>query len=542
MTSLESKLNNTPPDWPGEKIVLNDNSELDKLLSEGYEMVDRYFHYSAQQNKKGELESKITCRLLLKKDELTLNANSDLLGLYPMQWAWLYDFEKKRPVATYMTDQSLHTELETIIIDLLAPRFRKPFKIEKHQFNDNQKIYQHLYGFVKNEQNQKYVGIPKLNLSDLFSKTIVVTEKGNKIDFDIFSKEQISLKDVKKIKTDASSFDNCVVLSFFYLTKKISKDNDFNDVLVGMILYDIKNKKTLCFSIVSSSYFYQSHVKNKGVGLYDVALSIFEESIDKQMVCKSFPPTTIDHPWYTPLPWIYYAVLLPIELDNNLPNTIDEIRKISVPEYFTFGIPKWPANSSCFVFDNFSSFKNGRATCIFDFNAEKRITYPLRFDQSAGEPLVHLDFAFHDGKENKLIAHRQLDLESVSSFSLPLYGCVLAAGYFDGYFSTIIKKGIRGVEELRQKNAAYLYPLKFMWEVETAIIWLDENGGYEILEKANQEERLTDEELRHVKKMSDNHLTLVAKDHKEDFWGLTPIGYMVLHRNQSGQKEFSLNS
>lgn len=537
---MNSKTENIPPSWPGRKIILEKIEELDSLLTNGYEIKDRYFHLVSHRNDNGEFENTVTSRLLLEKDQDVIHATTDSLGLYPMQFERLYDFEKKRPVFTFMPDQSIHTELETIIVDIIAPRFKKYVKTVEHSFNNAKKIYQIMQEFVKSEKELRYVGYPKLHLSDIFSKVLIINENQNSIDFDIVSKEKITLKEIQEIQIKSKIYDNCIALSFFYLTKKISK-NDFNDVLVGLVLYDIKNAKTLCFRIVSSSYFYQFQPRNRDIGRYDVALSIFEECIQPNMVCKWYLPSLIDHPWYTPMPWIHYSVLLPIKNNTDLEN-IDKEKQLSIPEYFVFGIPKWPAKSDNFVFEHFASFREGRATILFDFNSDKRITYPLRFDQSKGESLVHLDFAFYDGKQHKLIAHRPLDLESVSAFSLPLYGSILAAGFFDGFFSTIIRKGVKGVEELRRKNPAYLYPLKIMWEVETAIIWLKENGGFDILQKIYDEKPLTEKDITHLEKTKNEHLFIAATDKNGKNWGLTPIGHIVIHRYLSGQTNLNLNS
>ena len=425
---------------------------------------------------------------------------------------------------------------------MIAPRFKKSIKTTDLVFNNSKKIYQVLQEFVKSEKNLVYVGFPKFHLSDIFSQVLIIEEIEDDISFNIVSKEKVTLKEIQQIQENSKSKQNSIALSFFYLTKKVSQNENFNDVVVGLILYDIKNEKTLCFRTVSSNYFYQYKTKNNKLGKYDVALDIFNECIKPNMKCNWYLPSTLDHPWYTPMPWIHYIVLLPMKNDENKSDIIAEERKISMSEYFVFGIPKCPANHDNFVFENFASFKEGRATILFDFNDEKRITYPLRFDQSKGEPLVHLDFAFYDGDQQKLIAHRSLDLEAVSSFNLSLYGSILAAGFFDGYFSTIIRKGLKGIEELTQRNPAYLYPLKFMWQVETAIIWLNENGGYDLLDSIQKPRLLESEELSLAEKMHEEHLTIVAKGKNDELWGLTPIGHFVLYRYLTGQTNLSLNS
>ena len=75
-----------------------------------------------------------------------------------------------------------------------------------------------------------------------------------------------------------------------------------------------------------------------------------------------------------------------------------------------------------FDFSYFSSDHAGRAVCILNLNEEtKTLKYVLRFDQSQGEPLVHIDFAYHDTKEFKHISHRPLDFEAVYLFNPKLF-------------------------------------------------------------------------------------------------------------------------
>src|SRR5215208_6104630 len=158
------------------------------------------------------------------------------------------------------------------------------------------------------------------------------------------------------------------------------------------------------------------------------------------------------------------------------------------------------------------------------------------FDKSTGEPLVHLDFAIWDGKrESKLVGHRPLNLEEVHAFSPDILIAILSAGIFDSYFTTIIKKGLQGIEELSNRNPAFLYPLRMIWKIETSIAWLNENyEGYNILEKLSSGLILNDNEKTFVKKMSEYRMDLVVTDLETGEQGLSYIGYFVLERFRRG--------
>ena len=158
---------------------------------------------------------------------------------------------------------------------------------------------------------------------------------------------------------------------------------------------------------------------------------------------------------------------------------------MSTANFFIFGYPSLPTEGRSFVFSNFSIDKEGHAMCIFNLNKmSKQVKYTLRFDQSGGQPLVHLDFSFYEDKEIKLIAHRPLDFEEVYRYNVRLFIGMMLAGIFDGYFSTLVKGGIKGLKKLAEQNAAFLYPYYWIWMIETFVRRLNENEhNYIILKK-----------------------------------------------------------
>jgi hypothetical protein len=166
------------------------------------------------------------------------------------------------------------------------------------------------------------------------------------------------------------------------------------------------------------------------------------------------------------------------------------------------------------------------------------LKYIMRFDQSAGQPLVHLDFSFHDRGEQKLISHKPLDFELVYEFNKRLFVAMMCAGIFDSYFNTIIFGGIKGIQELAKQNAAFLTVLKWVWTIETAISWLDKNKeGYNVLEKLFNLQELDEQERKLAKEMHVGGFALVAEDERCNITGLSNFGYIVLQRHRRAQHD-----
>ena len=229
-------------------------------------------------------------------------------------------------------------------------------------------------------------------------------------------------------------------------------------------------------------------------------LCLFNRSLNKELVCNSYLPLPLDSPWYTALPWLSYSALLPIKLDSNSKEQ-NLTRNISIPEFFTFGHSTDARYGNSFDFSYFSSYHAGRAVCILNLNEQtKTLKYVLRFDQSQGEPLVHIDFAYHDTKEFKLISHRPLDFEAVYLFNPKLFIAMMFAGIFDSYFNTLIQHGLKGIQKLAKQNPAFLYTLKLVWTIEAAISLVNEVYGYDILEKLYHQQQLDAQEEELAKK------------------------------------------
>lgn len=502
---------------------------FNQLIKNGYEITAINYSFTSSL-------SNVNILLVRQNGGEKIIANANVIDEHIMHLAELYDFTKKRPMFIWVPDTSVYWEFEEEFFTLL-PRDNGSRPIIMKQVNTSKanNIYNSFLDWINGKRFKRY-GITKL--SEIFSLVCVVQEKDNDIIRMTFGKERLTLNEIGKLIHEAKSLENSIVLSFFMLGEKIGSTPQTGDVLIGIILYDLKNDETLAFNILSLASFIDQYGVDQNEGLHDVALYLFKKSINDRLHCHSFTPTPLDSPWYTVLPWLCYAALLPMQLDN-LPDNVSSDRRLTIPQFFTFGYSADSRYGNSFNFSHFTSNRSGRATCILNFNEESTsLKYIMRFDQSPGQPLIHLDFSYHDRGEQKLISHRPLDFALVYEFNKRLFVAMMCAGIFDSYFNTIIFGGIKGIQELAKQNAAFLTVLKWVWTIETAISWLDRNTeGYTVLEKLFNLQELDEQERKLAKEMHVGGFTLVAEDELGNITGLSNFGYIVLQRHRRGQHD-----
>lgn len=508
--------------------------ELDKFLDLGYEIVGKRFIW----------ENNISTLLIaLDRDGEQLIIDAYDISDYFVSLVELYDFDKKKPVFKPVSDTKLFWEFEINLNMMIVGEYDKPILIEIINTENNHLVFNKLTSILKNEKFRFY---PLTKLSEIFSLLFIIKEKNNNITTSVDSKELIDLGKISLLYYDASNLDNVLGLSFFMLGKKIGKPSDYDDTIFGIVVYDIKNKKILAFNMTSLLSFIRSNNIDEKLGFYDIAEYLFNKTIEisnsNKLIFKSFIPLPFDTPLYPVLPWFTYLVLARI----NENTTANDIRKISIADFFLFGqqIPLNKGNS--FNYDRFSSTKEGRATTIMEFHYEnKPIKYVLRFDQSKGEPLVHIDFSFFNPKEQKIISHMPLNMQDVSNFNLDLFIAMMGAGLFDGHFNTLVKNSFMGINELEKENPSFLYSFKIIYKIERWLKWLNSNPiGYSILNKLFYLKKLEQTEKDFLTKMSKEtkigEYSLFKKDLDGTIKGLNMFGYMVLIRYKNQDHNISV--
>ncbi len=502
-----------------QKITLTSMKHFNNLLEEGFRVVGKDYVYENNQS---------TWTLRLARDNEEIFANANAIDDYVLNLVELYNENTNDTCFIWVPDPSVYFQFEDALIYILPWHNPPPSVTKTIGTQNNYKIYNSLYSWFKNERNRHY---GTLNLSEVFSILCVVNENQDSITRMTYGKEFLKLSEIKDILSSSQKYDNSIALSFFMLSNKTGLNKKTEDVLLGLICYDLKNKQTLSFNILSVDSLAKQNILGPNLGFYDAAEILFKHTLSETNEFKSYLPLPIDSPWYTALPWICFSTLLPVELDN-LQSTMAPVRKMTIPEFFVFGYPSSALEENSFEFTRFSSTTKGRATCILNINDENAVLkYLLRFDQSHAEPLVHLDFSYYDIEEVKLISHRPLDFESVYSFNHMFFVAMMFAGIFDSYFNSLIHQNLKGIQELAAKNPAFLYTLKWVSILERLIKKVELNDkGYEILGKLYSGRDLDNKESEFADTLQIGDFSLPYKDENGNMSGLTQLGYAALTR------------
>jgi hypothetical protein len=445
-----------------ERITILSRNHLNKLLSQRFEIQGIGWAWTPN-------KTDIRLRLASKKKRLVGDAIR--IGEYVLHLQELYDFKHGKPRFTWVPDTSIYRNFEVKLTQMLTGEFKRHFLKRKNDSYYRESIFDKMCDWVTSNKGRTS---PESMLSRLFSQVCIVNEYENEIYLTEISKEAFNATTLSEILNAGKSLKSSIALSFFYLTRKIGQVEP-NDFVVGLIAYDLKKRIVLCFNFKSlETMVISGLIPNISNDFYDIALSLFRESVDRDEF-KSFLPLPLDSPWYTALPWFSYTLLVDSNSQYSLEtNNTGNGTTINITELFTFGTQSNPLYGNTFDFKSFSLRGDGYATCIFNIQDKgKKLVYTVRYDQSKGQPLVHLDYSLYNQKnEHKLVNHKPLDLEAVYNFSEDLYIAITAAGLFDGYFTTCIRKGLKGADKLFKKNPAFLYSLTIVYKLDTYVAWL----------------------------------------------------------------------
>jgi hypothetical protein len=509
-------------------ITITSMSNFDYLLSNGYEISAINLNWSASE------QSMLPTLLLVKGNERLL-ADATQISEYVVQLQPLYDVNKKKNGFIWVPNTTLYFHLEQKFIDIALGDHGCPLRTEKLNMKNPELVYETLLNLIKNSIGVKF---KKTDLSQIFYSVYVINIQGENVIPKSYSKDSLDVVTIQQLIHSSKNYDSSLAMSFIVLSEKNPHPRE---MLVGFIMYDLKTNNTICFNIQSLvSFAIQNSIENEQLDILiaKLAMSLFNKSCNRKMECKSHLPLPIYTEWYTPLPWLTYLALNPIQIKSRV---VPEQRNISIPEFLAFGYPEDYKSENTFHFKPFSSGTQGHAACILKFNdGNKSLKYNLRFDQSSGEPLLHLDYSIYGAGQEKLIAHYPIDLEMIYQFSPDLFVAILAAGMCDGHFSTIIERGLKGIAELIARNPAYFYPFKQILLLEKAIDWFDENPQrYQILEKVSSGEELTKEEKDVVEYIRNNFIGIVATENGRQ--GIGFMGDAILFRRDRNQINVRVN-
>ncbi len=508
------------------QIKLKTEKEFKDLLSQGYKVVNTYSRLAWSKKEDSEGFDYNYGYIFLEKNDEQLVVDTSNLGIFAMQYNQVADIDGN--FFDKVLNQTVKADIEMYTYDYFSQRHTPCVHFEKIEIIQNKQIIQYLKAFVKNKIETYARNNIGRNLFNLFSDVIVVYENEKGIQCQIFDKELTTLKHINNLRNDAQNYKSCYAFSFFQIYNRGKKSEFDADFLVGCILSDVKNEKTISFNLTSLIQDKDTIQTNHAREYIRSCQKIFDKSITKTSI-QSLMHISILHPLYTPMPWLYFAVLYPFNYTKPQNNFIN------ISEFFLFGISKNVNEQDSIYYNSISKNGKGSAVIQFDFINDKKINYQLRFDVSFGEQFLHIDFGSQEGKKmSKFLSHVPVDMELIKKFSHRLFISIMSSGFYDPEFAGILKYKIKNIAEIIKKYNELSEPLKIIHRVDEQVKWLEENNLFDEFVFIFKNNISTD--MKKYYKITNKFHGLFVRDDQKKIQ-TTFGGLMVLARKYKGSNQ-----
>ena len=509
-------------------IKIKTKEEFQDLLSQGYKVVNSYTRFGMSRDEKSEINSDCNFGyLFLEKEDSKITVDCSELGLlFASQYTQFADVDR-----TYFDKISDHTEksdIEWYTYDYFNQRRKPCLHIEKINSKNTEKIILFLKAHVKNEMESYSKNNLGKNLFNIFSHVLLINENNDKIDCDVLDKNELTIQKINQLRKNAKTKQNSFVFSFFNFYSKSSKSKFHPDFFIGCIFYDLKNQKTISFNLTSMYEEGENNNFKGGVMFAHCCNQAFEKSFQKESFL-SMLHVSILHTTYTPIPWLFFAIIYPI--NEILQDSENEDYFINISEFFVFGISKELNTQESFYYDNITKVRKGRAVIQLDLFKDKKINYQLRFDVSKEEKFLHVDFGYYQNTSMiKLLSHYPIDMKMVKNFSKRLFVSIMSSGFYDPKFAEILKYKLKNTPEIVRKYKELSEPLKIIHNSGETAQWIKDNGLLEEFQKIYFNSK--DIDMKKYYQISNKNSGLFSKNEKGKIH-FTYNGLMVLVRLMS---------
>jgi hypothetical protein len=428
-----------------------DLQRLFELKENGYRITEIHISVDKQRTPNERAD------LVFEKDDKKVNLSSseEELFSYVIRLHGIPHIEDDGSDFVYIDDPNKYFDLEKKVVDLICGIQQEWVVCERKLDSDFLKLTNKV---VTSERNwilaEKGTTISNTKLCQIFYDVGFFTVKNYQTNFKIASKEKISLNEIQNLLQESKKADVAICFSAFLLTPRFppKKDNE-SGIVLGIIVYDLKNCRTLSFNLNSASQLQRRMGDVKKHGLWDCVLNIFDRTKNNECF-KSYLPLPINIRDFTPLPWFCFAFINGIS-----PNIVFKKIKLDLPLFLVFGAPLLLLNKPSYDFDS----EKQRAFVMLRFKENGKFSdHQVRFDMSGGEPRLHIDYEVHseDKRTSKIVGHYVLNYTDIWDFSENLAIGFLSASAYDVNFETkVIPHSLENLAESFRNNPSTLLPL-----------------------------------------------------------------------------------
>ncbi|MCD6240602.1 hypothetical protein J7K27_03640 [Candidatus Bathyarchaeota archaeon] len=428
----------------------NDLQRLFKLLDENFRIIKIEFVYDKSKT------PQMVANLKLKRnnEEITFSSSQEDCISYLFHLKSIPHIEDDGSDFVYVEDLDKYFKLQEMIVSLLSGEMRELVICER-RVGDGKRSIARIVAFEKNwilSEKDIYFGTTKL--CQIFYDVGILLIKDNEEKFKLIGKEKLSLNELESILKESQESDIAICFSAFILSPSITsgKKESF-DAIIGLIVYDLKNRQTLSLNLNLLRQFRARIDKIGKHGLWECLFDLFERTKCGDSF-RSFLPLPLNIRDFTPLPWFYFAFIKGIPDEISIGNI-----KIDLPLLLVFGTPLLLLKKPSYSFDA----KKQVAFVMLGLKEDgEQAYYQVRFDMSKGEPRLHVDVqAYYENKPpRKIVNHYVVNYSDIWDFSENLAIGFLLASVYDVNFDTmVIPKRLNGINESFRKNPLSVYPL-----------------------------------------------------------------------------------
>jgi hypothetical protein len=431
----------------------NDLQSLFKLYDEKYRIIEMHFSWDKER------EPQTIIDLKLQKDNkiIDFSSSEETFIAYAIHLHSLPHVNDDGSDFVYIEDAEKYFALQKMIIDLFSGK-QKKLIISQIEISEN-KYIPIITKFLRNWiLAEKGVYYSNTRIAQIFFDVGILFIKGSKVEFKLFCKEKVTINDIYSIIKESQNFDFVVCFSAFILgPKKSDIKTHKSGTIAGLIIYDLKIRRTLSFNINGIEQLLAHCVDVGKFGLWESIDSFFNRNRAVNCFESSLPLPLNDR--YTPLPWFCYTFLKDIQISSD-----KNIFTIDLPLFIAFGAPLVFSGKPSYSFDK----ENQVAFLMLSLKQNDELIYfQVRFDMSEGEPNLHLDFQMYPASKKKglrtkmkLIGHKIIDFQEIIDFNENLgIGFLLASAYDVKFDTVVIPEKISGITEALRKNPLNIYPL-----------------------------------------------------------------------------------
>jgi hypothetical protein len=427
-----------------------DLEKFHRLRNEGYRLTKQEISVN-QSTSPSEV-----VKLTLKKNdkEMVFSSSDPELCSYVAHLMSVPHFEDDDSDFVYVKDTEKYFDIQRDVINLLSGE-TKNFVIHENFGNlsegDTEKIISFQRKWILSEKGSR---VSNTRLCQIFYDVCILIRTGRNYNSKILSKETITLEDIHSIIEDSTKSDLAICFSACIASPKVnSETKQESDVIIGLIVYDLKNRQILSLNINSLGQF-QRKISNIGqFGLWECVYELFNRTQDKKCF-KSYLPVPINLRDYTPLPWFCVAFLKGIKEEIILSNI-----KFDMPLFLVFGTPLLMKDMMSYDFEP----KKQRALMMLEFrDNNEQFIHQVRFDMSRGEPNLHIDYEIfpENGSSFKCVGHSVVNYKDIWEFSENLaIGFLLASSYDINFEKLVVPTRLDGISEAFKNNPVTTIPL-----------------------------------------------------------------------------------